>query len=214
MAHNEPDWKLPVIPSEYVDASGIVRIGSSAGGPERIQLPKGIALPRSILAVTDPPTFVDQLYVYVTASELLRVILDHELGRLIDVKPFTTEDVVDAVRDLPFEPAMRFLASVQKALSFVLLDGGAQAHLMREIFGPIFLEHDASVTTGEHTSAKGEWLQMADRFLYDGGRSVWLRSERVTTRMTSSLSASSRGSGATRRVRSPRLTVGCVFRRS
>jgi hypothetical protein len=137
MTPKEPDWRIPVLPSEYRDASGIVRI-ALAGGPKPIRLPKDIALPRPVLAITDPPAFVDQVYVYATASELLRVILDHELGRLIDVEPFTMEDVVDAIRDVPFEPAMRFLASLQKALSFVVLDGPAQVHLMREIFGPIY----------------------------------------------------------------------------
>lgn len=53
MTHKEPDWKIPVLPSEYLDASGIVRIG--AGGPEPIRLPKDIALPRPVIPEGERP---------------------------------------------------------------------------------------------------------------------------------------------------------------
>jgi hypothetical protein len=133
----KPDWKLPVLPDEYVDASGLTRLGSGAGAPEAIQLPKGIALPTPVTALTNPPSFQDQIFVYTTASELLEAVLDEELARLIDLPPLTFDDVVQIIRDLPFQSAMRFLASVQKALSFIIFKRDAQVLLMRELYGPI-----------------------------------------------------------------------------
>src|SRR6266508_4186752 len=134
----KPEWKLPVLPDEYVDPSGLLRIGSGAGAPEPIQLPKGIALPTPVLAMTGPPSFHDQLFAYATAHELHRIILNNDLGRLVELKPLDIDDVIEKIRNVPFEPAMRFLASLQKALSFVILDGQAQVVIMQELFGSIY----------------------------------------------------------------------------
>jgi hypothetical protein len=90
-----------------------------------------------VLALTSPPSFQDQIFVYTTASELLEAVLDEELARFMDLPQLNFDDVVQIIRELPFEPAMRFLASVQKALSFIIFDREAQVRLMFELYGPI-----------------------------------------------------------------------------
>jgi hypothetical protein len=77
-----PDWKLPVLPTRYVDPSGLVRVRPQS---EEIELPEGLVAPEApVLAMTDLPSFEDQLYSYTTARELLGNLVQPEFVSIVE----------------------------------------------------------------------------------------------------------------------------------
>ena len=127
-----------ILPSEFADASGVVRLTPEIPQfrPREADVVRGIITPTSVVAMTPPPSFGDQVLVYATHDELYEFLVDAELATYVDLKPTTTADVLEMIRSLPFAPAMRWVASLQKALSFGRIDPEWQRRLMNEVYGP------------------------------------------------------------------------------
>jgi hypothetical protein len=86
-----------------------------------------------VVAMTTPPSFFGQLWAYATHQELLEILFEREF------LPFVEEASVDKMLELlgyvPFEPAMRYLSSLQAALWHIRLDPNTQLRLANEIYG-------------------------------------------------------------------------------
>jgi hypothetical protein len=130
-------WPELILPGQFADPSGIVRLT-----PEVLHLRpreqaalRAFAPDASVVALTRPPSFFDQIHVYATHQELYPFLLDPEVMELVKLQPTTTADVIDRIREIPFEPAMRFVASLQKFLSFGRVDLEWQRRMMYEIYG-------------------------------------------------------------------------------
>jgi hypothetical protein len=85
--------------------------------------------------VGEPPSFHNQIGVYATHDELFRFMLGSDLDLLTESFSPTVDEVVERVRTIPFEPAMRFLASVQKGLALARRDRVGQLQLVRAVYG-------------------------------------------------------------------------------
>jgi hypothetical protein len=72
--------KPPILPDIYRDASGIWRIRPDA--LDAAELPPELVGPPSPVAAGSVPTFLDQLYSYTTATELLSLLIEPELAGL------------------------------------------------------------------------------------------------------------------------------------
>ena len=87
----------------------------------------------SVVAMTRPPSFFDQVHVYATHQQLYELMLEPELASYLEIGVTTVDDVIARVREIPFEPAMALLSSMQKAISFGRVDQEWQRQLMYEV---------------------------------------------------------------------------------
>ncbi len=113
-----------ILPSEFADGSGVVRLTPEVPQlrPREAGVVHSILTPATVVAMTPPPSFGDQVLVYATHHELYEFMREPELAKYLKLKQTTTADVLEFVRSLPFAPAMRWVASLQKSLAFGRLD--------------------------------------------------------------------------------------------
>jgi len=86
-----------ILPSEYVDATGVVRLARPPlvlGEPEREAL-EAIAVQAPFFVVGEPPSFHDQIGVYATHEELFRFMLGSDLDLVTEILSPTVDEVVD-----------------------------------------------------------------------------------------------------------------------
>jgi hypothetical protein len=124
-----------ILPSEFRDPSGIVRV---TPGVERLrrrerEVVRANAPRVPVIAMTGAPTLLDQVWVYATHEELYDFI-PAEVSVPLRAVPRTTADVQERVSELPFEPAMLWVASLQKALSFGYVNTAHQRWLAHEVY--------------------------------------------------------------------------------
>jgi hypothetical protein len=126
-----------ILPSEFTDASGVVRLTPEVPQirPREADAVRSIMTPATVVAMTSPPSFADQVLVYATHHELYEFLLEPELAQYLELKPTTTADVLELVRSLPFAPAMRWVASLQKSLAFDRINPDWQRRLMYDVYG-------------------------------------------------------------------------------
>jgi hypothetical protein len=124
------------LPNEFADASGVVRLrpGADAELGGEGEIIRSILGPGSVVAMTRPPSFEDQLHVYATHQELHALMVESELASYLQARERSTEDVVELLRPIPFAPAMRLVASLQKALAFGRVDQEWQRKLMYDVY--------------------------------------------------------------------------------
>lgn len=124
-----------ILPEEFKSDAGLVRLRPQVVplGIDESVLEEFILRPR-LYAATEYPSFFDQIGSYITHQEVLELIYAREFAPYA-LQEMTVDGVIRRVRDLPFEPTMRFLASLQKALSRDRLDREWQCLLAREIYG-------------------------------------------------------------------------------
>jgi hypothetical protein len=126
-----------VLPGEYIDVSGIVRVTPAVpalGTAERHAL-ETLVVGNVAVAVGKPPSFHDQLGVYATPRELFKFPLGADADVLGDYLMLTTDQLLGLVRSLPFEPAMRFVAYVQRARALTGHGRSGQLALARFLYG-------------------------------------------------------------------------------
>jgi hypothetical protein len=118
-----------VLPGEFEDSSGLGRLRPPIGGP--VPVPEGIVddLGPTLFARTSIPSFSDHLHPYLT--------LDDVVSYIEQPVPFVlpnTERVIDIVRALPFEAAMRWTALIQRLLAERRVDLVFQEALVRYVY--------------------------------------------------------------------------------
>lgn len=111
-----------------------------------------------VVALTSPPSFFDQVHVYATHQQLYEFMLEPELASYLEIGVTTVEDVIARVREIPFEPGMYLLSSMQKAISFGRVDQDWQRQLMNEVYrdSPISRAGDAFLRSNERASIFSE----------------------------------------------------------
>lgn len=125
-----------VVPGEFADATGIVRLtprGSDVGEAEA-DIVRSILGPGTVVAMTRPPSLDDHIHVYATHQELESFMFEPELASYIRARETTVDDVIERIREIPFEPAMTLVASIQKALAFGRVDQAWQRRLMYDVY--------------------------------------------------------------------------------
>lgn len=127
----------------YQDSSGIWRVGQPR--PKSVRLPAGFyAEPRPI-AFTKTPTFFDQLWPYVTATELVQVMFDDLPLGLIDQPVLDRNRIIEIVRKTPFEPAMRLMVWLQRRIYLHGLEPTEQLETMTQLCGREFAQAGAKL---------------------------------------------------------------------
>jgi hypothetical protein len=140
------------LPGQFVDPSGLARVGPGGPGavlPNEAEIVRGILGPGAVVAMTPPPAFTDHVYVYATHELLLGYLPEiAELAELVG-ETETPETLIARVNEIPFEPAMWFVASLQKALAFGRIDPQHQRQLGHAIYG-YPLGHACEAFLSEH----------------------------------------------------------------
>jgi hypothetical protein len=118
------------LPHEFADESGLRRLAAPV--PEAVKLPEGVVgdLGPVLFARMAVPSFTDHFHPYLTFEEIAPYIN----GPV----PFTfpdTEQVIELVKGLPFEAAMRWTALVQRAVATRLPEQAYQEELVQGIYG-------------------------------------------------------------------------------
>jgi hypothetical protein len=128
------------VPGQFVDSSGLVRlsrIGAPGSPPGEAEIVRGIVGPGAAVAMTSPPSFFDQVYVWLTHQELLRYMPEMApYVELTDAADKTADDLIRMIGGIPFHPAMRFVSSLQKAIAFRSMEPKLQRQLMYAVYGP------------------------------------------------------------------------------
>lgn len=125
-----------ILPSEY-EASGVVRLTHQSPNPtsEELEIVQGIlGGPSSVVALTNPPSFFDQVHIYATHQLLIECMPEQELVGYLNASEVTAEDLITRISRIPFEPAMYLLSSIQKAIGFGRTDPSLHRQLMYEIY--------------------------------------------------------------------------------
>lgn len=131
-----------LVPNGYLTESGIYRVAPVTAS---IEVPAELQLPVRSVAVAAAPTFVDQLYSYTTAEELLSRLVDEELTRCVGSPSLTSDDVVGILRTVPLEPAIRLTAWLQRRLRLYPVDAAKQIETMDALYGPLFADAGSAV---------------------------------------------------------------------
>jgi hypothetical protein len=128
--------ELPKLPSIYQDKSGLWRL---RGIVEAAPVPPELMATPQPVAATSIPTFLDQLFPYTTASELMKLIFEPELaGYLGGMPQLDRDDVIALVRSVPLEPAIRLSVWVQRRLRLDPTNAAKQLETMELLYGPFF----------------------------------------------------------------------------
>lgn len=116
------------LPEEFAEPSGVRRLRPSA--PEPVRVPDDVvSRPVQLFARTTLPSFFDHVFPYLTLEEITPYI-ESPL-------PFEHPDtvrVIEMVKTLPFEPAMRWVAGLQRVLASSPIDPEFQEMLAREVY--------------------------------------------------------------------------------
>lgn len=121
----------------YQDATGLWRVRTDVVGAAEI--PEGLRPPPHPVAVAAIPSFLDQLYSFTTANELVSLIVEPELAGYLGGMPVLThEDIVEIIRTVPLEPAIRLSVWVQRRLRLYPTDPAKQLETMGMLYGPVF----------------------------------------------------------------------------
>lgn len=130
-------FELPVLPNCFRDPSGIWRFSGVAGRPGNV--PPELLPPLGPVATVELPTFLDQLFPYTLASELLALIVEPELASYLGGMPaLSREAVIEILRGVPLEPAIRLSVWVQRRLRLDPTDQAKQLETMEMLYGPVF----------------------------------------------------------------------------
>ena len=131
------DFQPPILPNLYRDPSGIYRVRPSPASVTEV--PQELLPEVGPMAFGHLPTFLDQLYSYTTARELINVLFDDELaGYLGGIPHLSRHDAVDLIRDIPLEPAIRLSVSLQRRVRLYPTDQAEQLKTMAAFYGPVF----------------------------------------------------------------------------
>lgn len=121
----------------YQNATGLWRVRTDCVGVAEI--PEGLRPPPHPVAVAAIPSFLDQLYSFTTANELISLIVEPELADYLGGMPVLThEDIVEIIRTVPLEPAIRLSVWVQRRLRLYPTDHAKQLETMGMLYGPVF----------------------------------------------------------------------------
>lgn len=121
----------------YQDVTGLWRVRTDVVGAAEI--PEGLRPPPHPVAATAIPTFLDQLYSFTTANDLVSLIVEPELAGYLGGMPVLThEDIVEIIRTVPLEPAIRLSVWVQRRLRLYPTDHAKQLETMGMLYGPVF----------------------------------------------------------------------------
>jgi hypothetical protein len=128
-----------ILPGEFTDPNGLVRLTpgiESLRGNERAAIEAvGASYGHQVVLMTQPPSFFDDVYVYATHREVHEFVFKPGMSELFGVDERTTADVIELVRTLPFEPAMRYAASIQRSLRFGYVNAEWQRRLVFDVYG-------------------------------------------------------------------------------
>jgi len=137
-----------ILPGEYLDSTGLFRFAE--GGPNGLVLKRtereaieSLLGSDPVVAMMRPPSFFDHLFVYATWQALYDFLLDPELRAIVASETVRTADLIARLEEIPFEPAIRFLAGLQKQLAFGRIDREFQKQLAREIYRDSAITHAA-----------------------------------------------------------------------
>jgi hypothetical protein len=90
-------------------------------------------------SATSIPTFLDQLFSYTTAADLMELIFESELaGYLGGMPQLDRDEVIALVRSVPLEPAIRLSVWVQRRLRLDPTNAAKQLETMELLYGPVF----------------------------------------------------------------------------
>jgi hypothetical protein len=133
-----------ILPSEYEDTSGLVRLPTfqfdrqqhmpQLQANEHAAL-RGVLGEPPVYAIASPPSFHDQIFPFATHQELFQKLTDGDTAALVEMPDPSVADVIEMVRGVPFQPAMMYLAALQKAVHTRGIDPVAQRQLMRVVYG-------------------------------------------------------------------------------
>jgi hypothetical protein len=139
-----------IVPGGYRAPSGLV-LPTEVPRVPRVALPAELGVEASLLIAARAPAFIDQVLVFATQEEL--------------GLPVTSRDVVlDAICEIPFWPAMKFLARFQRDLWPVAREQGGQLELVRRYYG-----------------AEGDYARRATAFLRAGLQHVLFSEQQLFT---------------------------------
>ncbi len=121
----------------YQDASGIWRLRTGLG--DSAEVPSDLLPPPQPIAAGQTPSFLDQLFSYTTAAELVSLIVEPELAGYVGAMPsLSRADVVEILSSLPLEPAIRLSVWVQRRLRLHPTEPEKQLETMALLYGPVF----------------------------------------------------------------------------
>jgi len=128
------------LPGQFDDPSGLTRLGAH-GAPAvpvwEAEIVLGILGPGAAVAMTSPPSFFDQVHVWLTHQELLSYMPEvAPFVELTGAAEATADQLIERIHTIPFAPAMRFVSSLQKAIGLRSIDKELQRQLMYAIYGP------------------------------------------------------------------------------
>jgi hypothetical protein len=117
------------LPNEFEDPSGLRRLRPP--GLETVTLPEGVVgdVGPMLFARTPIPVFSDHLYPYLTLEEVAKYIDQPVPLGLPD-----SEEVIEIVKSLPFEAAMRWTALIQRLLAEGHVVPAFQESLARAVY--------------------------------------------------------------------------------
>ena len=152
--HEKVNQKHPAlfVPGQFVEPTGLVRlsgIGAPAPPAGEAEIVRGILGVDPAVAIGSPPSFFDQVHVWMTHQELASYI--PEVKHLAGVAEITGERVLELIRGIPFAPAMRFVSSLQKVIGLRYVDVEQQRQLFRAVYGegPLSVAADAFLNAHE-----------------------------------------------------------------
>jgi hypothetical protein len=135
------------VPGHFLEPSGLVRLsGIGAPGPPQApareaELVRGILGAGPAVAIASPPSFFDQVHVFMTHQELFNYMEATKAYALLGAAlEKTVDDIVDLIKDIPFYPAMRYAASLQKVVGFRGRDPDVQRLLLHSVYGGVIGE--------------------------------------------------------------------------
>ena len=97
------DWPQILIPSQYRDSSGLWRPSNVPIRPDSVEVPPELRVRPAFLIMCSLPSFQDECRPYLSMAEL-------------GLPKTRTNDLVEMVCPLPFEPSMRIIASIHRDL--------------------------------------------------------------------------------------------------
>jgi hypothetical protein len=129
------------VPGEFVEPNGLVRL-SRIGGPgvpaREAEIVRGILGAGPAVAIASPPSFFDQVHVFMTHQELFQYLPQTKaFAAVTGVAEGSVDDIIELLQGIPFLPAMRFTASVQKIVGSQSREKDLQRRLLYGIYGDV-----------------------------------------------------------------------------
>jgi hypothetical protein len=147
-----------------------------------------------VVAMTRPPSLEDQIHVYATHQELSRFMFEPELASYLRAGERSVDDVIERIREIPFEPAMTLVASMQKALAFGRVDQEWQRRLMYDVYRDSAISRAGEAFSRNNERAaifsEQQLFALLRLLVLHAARSRWMTSRRIRTHRCDSLSSS------------------------